>query len=50
MAEKKGDKDQLQDIPDHEEESPKKKKLQEAPAEIIAKALHDMIMKDHEGI
>ena len=48
MIEKKEKKEQLQDIPDHKEDSAKEKKLRAAPDEVIAKALHDMIMKDHE--
>ncbi|WP_155833246.1 hypothetical protein [Butyrivibrio sp. WCD3002] len=37
----------LPDIPAHPEEATKEKKLRAAPDEIIAKAVHEMMMKDH---
>ncbi len=47
MAEKKVNRDPLPDIPAHPEEATKEKKLRAAPDEIIAKAVHEMMMKDH---
>ena len=47
MAEKKAKRDPLPDIPAHPEEATKEKKLRAAPDEIIAKAVHEMMMKDH---
>ena len=41
-------KDEIADIPTKNEESEKAKKLRAAPDEVIAKALHEMIIKDHE--
>ena len=47
MAEKnKKNRDPLPDIPAHPEEATKEKKLRAAPDEILAKAVHDMMMKD----
>ncbi|MCR4901488.1 MAG: hypothetical protein K6A23_01400 [Butyrivibrio sp.] len=49
MAEKKKNvKEEIKDIPTQTEESPKAKKLREAPDEVIAKALHDLLARDHE--
>ena len=48
MSEDKEKNEQLKDIPKHKEDSEKEKKLRAAPDEVIARALHDMIMKDHE--
>lgn len=49
MAEKSKKNKALPDIPAHPEEATKEKKLRAAPDEVIAKALHDMLMKDKEG-
>lgn len=51
MAEKKEQKEKkeaLQDIPTSVEEGEKAKKLRAAPDEVLAKALHDMMLKDQE--
>ncbi|WP_155830962.1 MULTISPECIES: hypothetical protein [unclassified Butyrivibrio] len=47
MATDKKKRDPLPDIPAHPEEATKEKKLRAAPDEIIAKAVHEMMMKDH---
>ena len=47
MAEKTKRTDPLPDIPAHPEEATKEKKLRAAPDEILAKAIHEMLMKDH---
>ena len=38
---------ELQDIPSHPEEGEKAKKLKAAPDEVLAKAIHELLMKDH---
>ncbi|WP_155834071.1 hypothetical protein [Butyrivibrio sp. VCD2006] len=47
MAEENQEKDPLQDIPSKPEEAPKAKKLRAAPDEVLAQAIHEMLMKDH---
>ena len=49
MAEKQNSNNEpLPDIPSSTEENQKTKKLREAPDEVLAKALHDWILKDQE--
>ena len=47
MGAKKEGKEELQDIPAHPEEAEKAKKLRAAPDEVLAQAIHEMLMKDH---
>ncbi len=48
MADEQKSKEPIPDIKDNQESSAKEKKLRAAPDEILAKALHDMMLKDHE--
>ena len=41
--------EEVKDIPSSPEEGVKAKKLKAAPDEVLAKAIHEMIMKDQEG-
>ncbi len=47
MGTDKDEKEQLKDIPSHPEEDEKAKKIKAAPDEVLAKAIHEWIMKDH---
>ena len=47
MAAENKQKDSLQDIPASPEEGEKAKKLKAAPDEVLAQAIHEMLMKDH---
>ena len=47
MGAENQEKEPLQDIPAHPEEAEKAKKLRAAPDEVLAQAIHEMIMKDH---
>ena len=46
MATKDQKKESLPDIPTQSEETVKQKKLKAAPDEVLAKAIHGMLMKD----
>ncbi|SDB27280.1 MULTISPECIES: hypothetical protein [unclassified Butyrivibrio] len=46
MGAENKEKEELADIPTHPEEAEKAKKLKAAPDEILAKAIHEMLMKD----
>ena len=47
MGAENTEKENLQDIPSHPEEGEKAKKLRAAPDEVLAQAIHELIMKDH---
>ncbi|WP_156036255.1 hypothetical protein [Butyrivibrio sp. AE3004] len=49
MANKDQKQETLQDIPTSSEESTKQKKLKAAPDEVLAKAIHEMLLKDQGG-
>ena len=47
MGAEKSNEEELQDIPSKPEEGEKAKKLKAAPDEVLAKAIHEMLMKDN---
>ena len=47
MADNTSKKEELKDIPPHPEQAEKEKKLLAAPDEVIAKAVREMMQKDH---
>jgi hypothetical protein len=47
MGAEKTNEEELKDIPSSPEEGLKAKKLKAAPDEVLAKAIHEMLMKDH---
>ncbi len=49
MGADKKNNEEIQNIPSGPEEGEKAKKLKAAPDEVLAKAIHELLMKDHPG-